>query len=169
LADVQIREITGTDKVPLTFRLRYAVWNDEAELTADVRAQKLITDDHDRHARHRAAFDGEEIVAAARMCVHKVQEDSPDARAFSKIRLAMPVATINRLVVAPRARRLGIAKQLDECRISAAKHEGAKCVVGTAAPARIDALETLGFRLTGEQWVQSYCVSPAMHAMVLML
>jgi predicted GNAT family N-acyltransferase len=129
----------------------------------------MIADRHDEHARHWAAFIGDEIVAAARMCVHDEQEQSPDASAFSKIRLPAPIATINRLVVVPSARKSGLAEQFDKSRIIAAKSEGAKCIVGTAAPARIEALERLGFRLTGEQWIQSYCESPAMHAMVLML
>jgi GNAT superfamily N-acetyltransferase len=103
------------------------------------------------------------------MCIHDEQEESPDAPAFSKIRLPAPVATINRLVVVPSARKFGLAKQLDERRIFAAKNGGAKCVVGTAAPARIAALERLGFRLTGDLWIQPYCESLAMHGMVLML
>jgi GNAT superfamily N-acetyltransferase len=100
--------------------------------------------------------------------IHDAQEESPDAPAFSQIRLPTPVATINRLVVVPSVRKFGLAKQLDERRISAAKCAGARCVLGTAAPARIAALERLGFHLTGEQW-KTYCESLAMHAMVLVL
>jgi predicted GNAT family N-acyltransferase len=168
-AEIQIREITGTEFVALTFRLRFEVWREETDLTNEVLSKGLITDGHDDHARHWAAFNELKMVAAARMCIHDGQEESPDAPAFSKIRLPAPVATINRLVVAPLARKFGLARQLDERRIFAARSDGAKCIVGTAAPARIAPLTRLGFRVTGEQWIQYYCKSIVMEGMVLML
>lgn len=152
-----------------TFRLRFEIWNRETILRSHVREQGLIVDEHDEHARHWAAFIGDAMVAAARMCIHDKQEEAPDAPAFLKIELPTPIATINRLVVVPSVRRCGLAKQVDVTRISAAKNGRAKCIVGTAAPIRIDVLERLGFHLTGEEWVQHYCVSPGMHAMILML
>ena len=164
-----LREITNTEWVPRTFRLRYEVWNVETTLLPHIQKQGLITDEHEAHARHWAVFDGDEMVAAARMCIHDVQEGSPDASTFSPIPLLTPVATINRLVVVPSARNLGLAKQLDECRIYAARSNRAKCIVATAAPTRIAALQRLGFRLT-EEWIQpSFCESPMMQGMILTL
>ena len=96
-----LREITRTAWVPQTFRLRYEVWNLEAALLPHIHQQGLIADEHDAHARHWASFDGDEMVCAARMCIHNVQEESPDAPAFVKLRLPTPIATINRLVVVP--------------------------------------------------------------------
>jgi Acetyltransferase (GNAT) domain len=93
MADIQVREITGTDLVPTTFRLRYEVWSAETKLLPSIQNKRLITDEHDAHAGHWAAFEGNEIVAAARMCIHDEQEESPDAPAFSKIRLPAPVST----------------------------------------------------------------------------
>jgi len=169
MADLQVREITGTDLVPTTFRLRYEVWSAETKLLPHIQKQGLIADAHEAHARHWAVLDGGELMAAARMCIHEVQEESPDASTFSRIRLSTPVATINRLVVRPSVRNVGLAKQLDECRILAARDSGAKCVAVTAAPTRFDALQRLGFRLAGD-WIQpSFCESPAMHGMLLML
>jgi predicted GNAT family N-acyltransferase len=162
-------EISNTDWVPLTFQLRYAVWKVETALLPHIVKQGLITDEHDAHARHWAAFVGDKIVAAARMCIHEVQEESPDAPAFSRIQLPTPVATINRLIVVQSARKSGLAKQLDERRIFAAMSDGAKCIVGTAAPGRIAALGRLGFRITGEKWTQPYCESLRMQGMVLTL
>lgn len=166
---LSLREITATESVPKTFRLRYEVWKVETTLLPSIQKQGLITDEHDAHARHWAVFDGHKMLAAARMCIHEVQEESPDAPAFSKSRLPTPVATINRLVVVQSARKLGLAKQLDECRISAAKSDNAKCIVGTAAPVRIVGLKRLGFQLTGELFIQPYCPLLTMHGMVLML
>ena len=169
LSEFRVEEITGTDLVPTTFRLRYDVWSAETPLLPHVLKHQLITDEHDAHARHWAAFEGNKMVAAARLCIHDAQEESPDAPAFLHIRFPTPIATINRLVVMPAARKRGLALQFDELRLSAAKSAGAKCVVGTAAPVRISALKSLGFHLTGGLWIQPYCESLAMHGMVLML
>lgn len=150
--NLQLCEITGSIIVPRTFRLRYEVWNqEETELRSDIHAQGLITDGHDAHARHWAVFDGERIVAAARMCIHPHQDETPDFPAFSQVRLVTPVVTINRLVVHHLARKLGLASKLDKCRVDAARKDGAKCVVGTAVENRIASLEKLGFRLVGAQ------------------
>jgi GNAT superfamily N-acetyltransferase len=162
-----LREITNTDWVAKTFNLRFEVWNAETTLRSQVRAKGLITDDHDPHARHWGVFCGDEVVAAARMCIHLDQKESPDAAAFTQICLPAPVATINRLVVRPSARKLGLASKLCQCRIEAAKQDGAKCVVGTPVGTRIVSLEKIGFRLTGTEWIPNYAESLITHAMVL--
>lgn len=162
-------EITGTDSVASTFRLRYQVWAGETQLKANINSQGLISDEHDAHAQHWAVFVEGRLVAAARMCVHEQLCDTPDALAFSQVILPSPIATINRLVVHPSARGLGLASKLDEYRINAARKAGARCVVGTAAKARIPQLHRLGFELTGSQWVQPYATSLLFYAMVLVL
>jgi GNAT superfamily N-acetyltransferase len=168
LSGLLVREITGTEFVPQTFTLRYEIWKDEATLKPEIHARGSITDEHDAHARHWAVLQAGRIVAAARMCIHDLQEDTPDSPAFSHIRLRSPVATLNRLVVHRSARRHGLAALLDVCRIEAARRMGAECVVGTAIRARIPPLERLGFRrLLGSKWVISYAESLEFHAMVL--
>lgn len=169
LTDLRPREITGTAFVAQTFLSRYEVWSRETILKPEVLAKGLIEDDHDLHARHWAVFDGGKIVAAARMCVHNQQEDTPDFPACSQVRLPTPIATINRLVVHESARKLGLAMMLDKCRIEAARNDGAKCVVGTPAASRIRSLERQGFELTGERWIPRYAESLTTHAAVLIL
>lgn len=169
MADVQMREITGTKYVPLTFRLRYEVWRHEAELTATVRAQELITDEHDEHARHWAAFDDGNMVAAARMCIHELQEETPDAEAFKTMKLRVPIATINRLVVKRQWRESGIARQFDTQRIEAAREGRAACVVGTAFDWRVASLQRYGFTPTEYRWTMPYLESLTARAMVLIL
>lgn len=164
-----LREITETNWVAKTFSLRFVVWNAETTLRPQVRDQGLISDEHDAHARHWAAFCGDEMVAAARMCIHTDQRESPDAAAFFQICLPVPVATMNRLIVHPSARNRGLASKLCQCRVEAAKHEGAKCVVATATGKRIVSLEKLGFRLTGTEWIPKYAESLVTHGMALML
>jgi GNAT superfamily N-acetyltransferase len=138
-------------------------------LRPKVREQGFITDEHDAHARHWAAFCGDEIVAAARMCIHHSQEDTPDGPAFDRICLPVPVATLNRLVVLPSARNLGLGSRLCRDRIEAAKKEGAMCVVGTCTDSRVASLEGFGFRTTGQHWTPIHAESQVVHAMVLVL
>lgn len=165
----RVEEITGTEAVTSAYELRYRVWSMETRLIDTFHRAGAICDEHDTHARHWAAFDGYKLVAAARMCIHDTQEESPDAPAFSMIRVPTPVATINRLVVLSSVCNRGLAKKLDEHRIAAATADGAKCILGTAAPRRIAALEKLGFHLTGDSWIPPYCESQAMKGMVLVL
>lgn len=162
-----LQEITGTHWVSRTFTFRFEVWSAETTLRHQILEQGLIADTHDEHARHWAAFCGNQMVAAARMCIHADQRESPDAAAFGQICLPVPIATINRLVVHPSARNLGMASKLCECRVEAARKDGARCVVGTPIGARIASLEKLGFRLAGTEWVPNYAESLVTHAMVL--
>ena len=148
LADIQIREITDSCHVALTFRLRYDVWCEIAVVKSEFRELRVISDKHDEHARHWAAFDGDDIVASARMCVHDVQADCPDAEIFCHEQLPTPVGTINRLVVQEKWRNLGIASQLDGRRIQAARDDRAKCLVVSTSGRRLEALQNCGFRLS---------------------
>lgn len=87
-------------------------------------------------------------MASARMCVHDVQADCPDADIFCGQQLPVPIGTINRLVVQRKWRKLGVASELDGCRIQAARDDRAKCLVVSTSGRRLDALQTFGFRLT---------------------
>src|SRR5258708_11425513 len=115
-----LREITNTDWVAKTLRLRFEVWRQETKLRPHVLQQGLISDLHDEHARHWAVFCGDEMVASARMCIHHSQADTPDAPAFSHICLPPPVATLNRLVVHSSARKIGLGSNLFQRRAEAA-------------------------------------------------
>ena len=165
--DIEVREITGTQHVCETFRLRFEVWNAETPLRAHVREIGLITDEHDVHSRHWAAFLDCQLVAAARMCIHGTQDETPDGPAFDGMSLPPPVATLNRLIVHPSARSRGLATSLDKCRIAAARAGGAMCVVGTFPPSRVAGLERNGFRLLGQPWVPHYAETFVFQAMAL--
>jgi hypothetical protein len=169
MAYIQIREITASEVVPLTFRMRFEVWSDETQLTARVRAQRILSDQHDLHARHWAAFDGDEMVAAARMCIHSLREESPDAQVFHEMPIPVPVATNNYLVVKRAFQRRGIARQLDIFRIHAAREGNAACVVLTTLDRRIGQLEQLGFKLTKFRYTPSFAESIVTSGMVLTL
>jgi GNAT superfamily N-acetyltransferase len=166
---IQIREITGSEVVSLTFHLRFEVWNNATALKAPIRAQGIISDEHDEHARHWAAFHGDEMVAAARMCIHKLKEESPDAQVFHEMPLPVPVAANNYLVVKRAFQRRGIARQLDIFRIHAAREGNAACVVLTTQDGRIAQLEQLGFKLTKFRCTPLFTESIVARGMVLIL
>jgi predicted GNAT family N-acyltransferase len=165
-----LREITGTPSVEDTFHLRYQVWSEQVELYPAVREIGIISDEHDAHAQHWAVFrEGEELVASARMCIHRLQVDTPDEKAFREMELRSPVATINRLVVHKSVRGFGLPRQLDTCRINAARERGAKCIVATAAITRIEGLQKAGFELTPFTYEASYTSACIFRGMILIL
>jgi predicted GNAT family N-acyltransferase len=159
MPDVQVREITGTKYVPLTFRLRYEVWSEVMHVKPEFRAQRLINDEHDEHAQHWAAFDGDNVVASARMCIHEKQHDTPDAFIFCQTHLPAPVATINRLVVHRKWRGRGISQQFDACRIQAARNGNARCLLASASGTRIASLQRSGFKLTEYSGTSPYVLT----------
>jgi GNAT superfamily N-acetyltransferase len=112
------------------------------------------TDSHDEHAHHWIIREQDEIVAAARMCIHTSFNDLPDHDELSAVRghkLLWPVASMNRLVVHPDYRRKGLSRLFDLARIDFAESSGAKSVVVTSHPqSRIRGLLELGFDAVGE-------------------
>jgi len=168
-AAFELREITGTSFVEDTFHLRYEVWDRETELVEAVRQLKVISDFHDVHARHWAVFRGQQMVASARLCTHRLQSQVPFAEEIESLVLPGPIATMCRLVVHESARKLGLARHLDECRIRTAQDGTAKCVLVSAAPSRIAGLQSLGFRFTGLTHNAWYSTAISFHAAVLSL
>ena len=152
MGEIEIREITGTGLVPQTFRLRYEIYSEDTTPSVQSRALGMMTDLHDDHARHWAAFDGDTLVASARMCIHNLQEEIPDELNFQEVELPTPIATINRLVVKRNWRTRGLARQFDLCRIQAARASHAACVVGSAFEWRIAPLQECGFTLIDDRW-----------------
>jgi predicted GNAT family N-acyltransferase len=149
-----LREITGSPLVQDTFRLRYEVWRGETELMPAVHQMGLITDEHDCHARHWAAFRDDRMIASARLCLHGQQTDAPED--FGRIKLPCPIATMCRLVVHRSARKCGLAHRLDMVRIEGARESKSNCVVVSDAQSRIPGLLNLGFQLTDLIHTASY-------------
>lgn len=103
------------------------------------------------------------------MCIHKLQEETPDAEAFKAMKLRVPIATINRLVVKKQWRKSRIARQFDTQKIEAARKGRAACVVGTAFDWRVPSLQRYAFTLTEYRWPMPYMESLTARAMVLIL
>ncbi|MBB5061009.1 GNAT superfamily N-acetyltransferase [Granulicella aggregans] len=145
-SSVSVRELTTLAEIRAAQRLRYTVWKSEGAVIHNQETE-TIADYHDEHASHWGVFDGSTIVAAARLCLHANLNDAPDGSMFAQADVALPVASMNRLVVLKTHRGLGIGGRLDLVRIQRAKEWNARTVIIAPAytPARRQSLERLGF------------------------
>lgn len=115
-----------------------------------------LVDPHDEAARHWVALADDRVVGAARLTVHDVLEDVPEADCLGGVFPVPPPAPIgflSRLVVAPEYRRRGVGRSLDEVRIREA--EAARCrsllvlVFEPSGEARVTQLTAQGFTVRG--------------------
>ncbi|MFQ3640206.1 MAG: GNAT family N-acetyltransferase [Chloracidobacterium sp.] len=101
--------------------------------------------------RHWAVFRGEDLVAAGRLSLHHALAEAPGGHLFAQLpcEIIPPIASLNRLVVHPSARRQGLSQKLDELRLAAARATGARTVLAywsrITGMARYRSLENLGF------------------------
>jgi len=132
-------------------RFRVRVW-----LSAGMQREDFLSgdlkDEHEEHARHWIVRDGERLLASARMCVHKSLANVPNANVYENLGLELlgPFGSINRLVIDPQARGLGLSKQLDKARLRAAVNAECKSIVAWWTPIsgnlRLRVLERHGFQ-----------------------
>jgi hypothetical protein len=102
-------------------------------------------------------------VAAARLTVHSVLSEVPDAEIYKPVfpeGLPGPIGVFTRLVVARSHSGLGLSGALDLCRIAAARSEGCRYAIGEtfAGLPRLDQMRALGFEIAGP--VGSYASGP---------
>jgi hypothetical protein len=153
MADLDVQEISTSDHalIEKIGRLRVRAWETEIP---DVVHMGTWLDKFDEVGRHWAVFRDGEPIAAARMTVHQSLADVPEPEVYVGVfpaPLPDPIASINRLVVEPSARGLGLSRKLDLCRIEAAEVCGCRCIVGETPSGihRVRQLESLGFKNAG--------------------
>ena len=89
---------------------------------------------------------------------------------FREMQVPLPIATINRLVIALNWRKRGLAHQLDLARIQQARDEGAACIAASASEnTRIVALQSLGFKSTNSHGESPYVEALSLHGLILTL
>jgi hypothetical protein len=99
--------------------------------------EKIFTDGYedafDQTAYHWGVFDGERLVAASRLSVHKDIREIPnsDLLPTNAPELAGPIGSLNRLVVHLAYRKRGLSDVLDHCRMERAMSLGCRTVVST--------------------------------------
>ena len=150
---MELREFTSIDEHLLgrIGRLRVEAWETETSRASDM---KSWLDEFDRTARHWIVFCKGVPVAAARLSVHDNLEEVPDAESYAggfDEPPEGPIASLNRLVVHPSARRAGLSKRLDLVRLAAAEEIGCRsAIVSTSSgPRRVKQLSAWGFALAG--------------------
>ncbi len=111
-----------------------------------------VIDEFEPTARHWAVFDGEHLIAAARLSIHQHLDDVPEAVCLSGVFVAPPPAPIgflSRLVVADEYRRRGLSRHLDEIRIRAAEQAGCRSLLAlvfdVSGESRVRQFVSLGF------------------------
>ena len=146
-ADVSLLECVG--------KLRVAAWATELPSPP---AQQSWLDDYDLVARHWAFLCDGLPVASGRMTVHSTLSEVPASEDFVGLfanQLPTPIASLNRVVVEPRYRGLGLGPTLVEVRLRAAEEMGCgSAVASTVSGERwVAQLTSRGFRLAGSTGV----------------
>jgi GNAT superfamily N-acetyltransferase len=135
-----VRRLSSAEEIEAAQRLRYKVWRAEGAVIHQPE-RLAIADSHDEHSMHWGAFDQEQLVGAARLCLHKQISEAPDAAMFAGHDIPAPVASLNRLVVLSEYRRQGIGSMLDEVRIEHAKQLCVSAIIVT--PANVESRKRL--------------------------
>jgi hypothetical protein len=154
MPDLEVVEVSPPDRLLLEKigRLRVRAW--ATEIAQAARLETWL-DRFDIDGRRWVIFRGNEPVAAARMTIHRTLAEVPEPEIFDGVfsePLPTPIASINRLVVDPSARGLGLSRRLDSCRLEAAESSGCRCVIGESISGerRVNQLKSLGFQVAGD-------------------
>jgi GNAT superfamily N-acetyltransferase len=145
---LRLDEVTSKEILEHIYKLRVDAWRTKLELPADV---AVWHDRFDLRARHWAFFDGGRPVAAGRLTISDRLADVPDAEVYRGVLpadLGGPIGSLTRLVVHPDYRGRGLARPLDDVRITSAEVEGCACVIGsTHEQKRVTQLASEGFEI----------------------
>ena len=149
---LSIQEIANTDKenIDRIGKLRYEVWKAEGALELSYFPVGSWTDHLDDSGRHWVVVDliTGDFVAAARMnFLVQLDEQSRDAMLWKRSGSILPLPTVDfgRLVVKANYRKQGLAQQLNEIRITAAREMEASSIIVTASEGNASLLRKLGF------------------------
>jgi GNAT superfamily N-acetyltransferase len=134
------------------YRLRVEAWQAR---TSDFPTMDVWTDEFDVAGRHWVVLDGGIPVAAARLTIHSVLSEAPNAEIYRGLLpedLAGPIGVLTRLFVARSHAGRGITRSLDIARIDAARSCGCQHVIGEtfAGLPRLDQMRSLGFEVIGQ-------------------
>lgn len=162
-----IRQLETAQEIVSSQELRFRVWSEQEGVDLKDNKSGRIADDLDATAYHWGVFDDGKLVASARLTIHSNLLDVPNGDLFDGLPLIKPIASMNRLVVSKPLRGNGLAKKLDDLRISHAKTVGARTIVITAAKnnqSRIEAISKLRFiqleREGIEKWSMNLPIVP---------
>jgi GNAT superfamily N-acetyltransferase len=147
---IEVVQRPGLDLLRQIGHLRVRAWATEIPEAAEM---DEWLDRWENEGWHWLVYQGDELVAAARLSIHQALDEVPDRECFEGVFAEAPpapLASLNRLVVAPSARGLGLSRRLDELRLDFAKAQGCRCAIGsTPMEHRVKQLVELGFVVVG--------------------
>jgi len=158
---IEIRQLSDSASIESSQALRYEVWSAAGAVLRGEGTGK-IADALDGSSFHWGAYANGRLVASARLSIHSEIEDAPDGFLFTAFPTPLPVASINRMVVLPEYRRLGIARGIDALRIQKARENRCRTII--AGPVKENAtiarLKSYGFIFIGVNGIASWSDTP---------
>src|SRR4051794_22075283 len=107
-----IRRLLSEQEIAASQALRFRIWSDEESVPLSDTESRRMADHCDAHAYDWGAFDGDDLIASARMTVHGRSSKGTGQRVVRRTRHA---AADGKVKSARRsARAQGIARGLDE-------------------------------------------------------
>ncbi|MCP9493354.1 MAG: GNAT family N-acetyltransferase [Pyrinomonadaceae bacterium MAG19_C2-C3] len=146
-------EISDAATLERIFRLRVEAWQ-TVGIAPELFPNGSWQDEYEDEARHWAVFDGERLLAAARLTFHSHLAEVPNAGVFLDLNFdaAPPLASISRLVVHPAARGLGLSCKFDRVRLQTARDAGCRTILAfTSSDTRLRSLVRQGFMVLSSQ------------------
>jgi GNAT superfamily N-acetyltransferase len=144
----RLEPVTSLEVMDQIFRLRVDAWRTNLDIPSDV---SVWRDRFDDDAQHWAFFDGDKPIAAGRLTISPTLSAVPDSAVYCDVLpsdLKGPIGALTRLVISPAYRGKGLARHLDNVRITAARLAGCTCVIGwTHEKKRFMQLQTEGFEV----------------------
>ena len=137
------------------FRLRLAAWRADGVTFENV-AEGELTDALDDESEHWGTLSGPRLVGAIRLSLHPQLPlvHLPESLRHHAPDLSAPIAFMSRLVVAPGARRRGLASLLVEHLVARAAARRAKSLIAfTHNPSRLRHLMALQFHISPSEQV----------------
>ena len=131
--DWEISRYQGTAECPIgqIQELRRLCW---PSISA---AGESLEDGFDEGAWHWTVRSEHRLIAAARLTIHNDLIHIPEAHLFRHIvshPLPRPIGYISRLIIHPEARRNGLSRTLDHCRLEACRELGVKSLIANWTP-----------------------------------
>lgn len=160
------REVTSSEDLRRIAEFRTEAWMLDGLVTSEQLVDGVFPIEGDEHCRHWVIEVDGRIVAAGRLSVHHSLVEIPETRHWSDFvqEVPLPFGYLSRLVVHPQARRQGIARSMDECRIVEARRLKLPAILGVPLPGREVKLAALGFAAVATESCDyayiPYCANP---------
>ncbi|WP_165933476.1 GNAT family N-acyltransferase [Arundinibacter roseus] len=150
-AGLELLEVDYPEKIKEIGRFRIKGWKMEKGVDPAFFSKDTWIDSLDQRANHWVITKNQQIVAASRLSFHDSLHDVPYADFMKDEHKRLVenrrIASINRLVVAPDYRGIGLSGLLDQVRIDRAVAQKAEVIIAFPQLVRLEPLKKKGFIL----------------------